>query len=300
MNDDIADEQVLLVIGWRDGKRYKLGRVDTERLITETLQILALDQERKLAASQARPYSVESTLDADEFFVTASAVPDEEEALRRQLVSVGSLPLITVDLLEKTSLSFYAVVMGSDPTKIRAYIKKHNPLIVAKGGGLLALFGDALTRLEKPVFTIADSFDLVLYADRIAVIHEKPFQALFYDETGINGKIEGWIEKIALGLPMEPDTKAKLTILCQRGPRLRLKLQAIEERGHLSSLTLSTFRSELRRLGIPVNRFIKGGKLVLAEKYERQLLEILNEDLFKGGFSGDDFAAERKTKTTVG
>jgi hypothetical protein len=44
---------------------------------------------------------------------------------------------------------------------------------------------------------------------------------------------------------------------------------------------------------------VSEGNVVIPEAYERQLLEVLNEDLFKGGISGDDFAAERKTKTTV-
>jgi hypothetical protein len=298
MRNEISNEQVLLAIGWRDGKRYKLGRVDTERPVTEHLRSLALRQEQKLEASTPRSYSVESTLEEDEYFVATTVLPDEEDALRRQLLSIGGLPLITVDRLEASSLSFYAVIVSATDG-VKAYIKKSNPLIVAKAGGLLALFGDSLTHLEKPVFTIAETFDLVLYPDRIAIMREKPFTSLFYEETGINAKIIGWVDEIALHLPMHVNTKATLTRLCQKGLRLRLKLQAIEERGHLSNLTMAKFRKELQRLGIPANRFISGGKIVIPGAYERQLLEVLNEDLFRGGFSGDDFAAERKTKTSV-
>lgn len=299
MSPQAAPSQTLLIIGWRDGKRYKLGRVDTEKSVTDYLAALVAAEEARLSQSKARAYSVESTIEAGEYFVAETAAPDEEEALRAQLRSIGGLPLVTVDRLEKTSLSFYAAVVGTEAAQIKAFIKKTNPLMIAKGGGLLTVFGDALSRLERPVFTIAGSFDLIVYPDCIAILKEKPFQALFYEETGINASIGGWVDKIARNLPMEDAAKTKLVGMCQKAVRLRQKLQAIEERGHLANVTVARLRSELRRLNIPPDRFITKGKLVIPDKHEKQLLEVLNEDIFKGGLSGEDFAAERKSRATI-
>lgn len=294
-----AATQVLLVIGWREGKRYKLGRVDTETNITDYLGSLALAEEQRLSEKTARPYSVESTIEKNEYFIAETVDEEEEEALRSQLHAIGALPLITIDNLVKTSLSFYAVVVGDVSTNVKAFIKKTNPLVIAKGRGLLAVFGDALSKLEEPVFSIADSFDLIVYPDKIAILKEKPFQALFYEETGIDAKITTWVSKIGKYLPMDGKTKAQLEEMCRKGPRLRQKLQAIEQRGHLSSVTIAKFRNELKRLQIPVDRFVSRGQIVIPKKHEKQLLEVLNEDLFKGGFSGEEFAAERKSRADI-
>lgn len=296
MLNQSTTEQTLLIIAWREGKRYKLGRVDTEKVITDYLRYLVVEEEKRLEKRTARPYSIESTIEKDEYFVAETVDVDEEEALRAQLRSIGALPLITVDRLEKTSLSFYAVAIGNNSSGIKAFIKKSNPLVIAKGGGLLAVFGDALTSLSRPVFAIEGSFDLVVYPDRIAILKDKPFQSLFYEETGINERIGVWVNKIEKSLPMHGEAKAKLAQMCQKGARLRLKLQAIEQRGHLSGVTITKFKSELKRLQIPPERFIYRGKLIIPDKHERQLLEVLNEDLFKGGLSGEEFAAERKSK----
>jgi hypothetical protein len=166
---------------------------------------------------------------------------------------------------------------------------------VAKPGWGLFEFGDTLTTIANPVFVVEDRFDLILRPDSIDVLAPKVFENLFYEMTGVDARVRGWVRNVARYLPMGDGVMNLLATACRARPRLRRRLHAIDERGHLEHVTMQQFRREVRRLGYDATRFIRNGEIVAAEGDYGVLLQILNEDLFRGGLTDEEFAAERKT-----
>lgn len=287
---------VALVVAWKESGGFEFGVVDTARAVTEYLRGLVDETEGEVDDLQPRRYSIEADLESDEYFSVSLEDRDEEVALRELVVNIDAMEQLASGDLPAKPLTFYAVVVGNRPERRTAYIRKTNPMKVAKPGWGLFEFGETLTTIANPIFVVENRFDLILRPDRIEIIRPTVFEALFYELTGVDTKIRGWVRTIARTLPMSDETLSRLSEACRNKPRLRRRLQAIEERGHLAEIGIEEFRRELRRLGYQPSRFISGGRITAQEHDYPVLLQILNEDIFRGGLTDEEFAAERKTR----
>ena len=52
--------------------------------------------------------------------------------------------------------------------------------------------------------------------------------------------------------------------------------------------------------GLDADKLLEGGSLVFNQDTEKDLLLFLNEDLWTGDFSGDQYAAARKARRKTG
>jgi len=290
---------VALVVAWRERGEFHFKLIDTSKQVTNYLRGLADNANELLENFDARPYSIEADLEQDEYFTASLEGREEEAALRNLIVNVDGMDQVGSANLPERPLTFYAVVVGNRPESRTAYLRKTNPMKVAKPGWGLFEFGDTLTTIDNPVFVVESSFDLILRPDVIDILRPAVFENLFYEMTGVDAKIRGWVTSISRALPMDRMTAGLLTAACRTKPRLRRRLQAIQERGHLANVTLAQFRREIRRHNLEVARFIKNGEISADEVNHGLLLQILNEDLFRGGLTDEEFEAERKTLRSV-
>lgn len=286
---------VALVVASREKDAFNFGVIDTAANVTDYLHNLVGDVEDTLNQRTARRYSIEADMEDDEYLTTSLAQRAEEVALRADIVNLDAMRQVGSRDLMETKLTFYAVVVGSRPANRTAYVRKTNPMKIAKPGWGAFEFGDTLTSITNPIFVVEDSFDLILRPDAIDILRPSAFESLFYDLTGVDTKIRSWITNISKALPVESKTAKLLSEACRAKPRLRRRLQAIQERGHLRGVTVEQFRREVRRLGYDPARFLLDGQIAARMPDYGVLLQILNEDLFRGGLTDEEFAAERKT-----
>jgi hypothetical protein len=291
----IEGQDIALVVAWRERNGFQFGHVDTARAVTQHLRRLITDIEGGLEEKESRRYSIEADLEDDEYMTASLDGRDEEAALRDSIVNLDGMDQVGSADLPDRPLTFYAVVLGNQRARRTAYIRKSNPMKVAKPGWGLFEFGDTLTTIRNAVFIVEDRFDLILRPDAIDVLTPKVFENLFYELTGVDARVRDWVRGIARHLPMGDGVVDLLTTTCRAKPRLRRRLHAIQERGHLAHVTLQQFRHEVRRHGYEATRFIRNGQIVADEDDYGVLLQILNEDLFRGGLTDEEFAAERKT-----
>lgn len=286
---------IALVVAYRGGRAFHFGAVDTAEPVARYLHNLVMNVEANVREKSPRRYSIETDVEEDEYLIARLEDRDEEAALRSEIVNLDAMPQVgSRDVVDHKPV-FYAIVVGSRPANRVAYLRKTNPMKVAKPGWGAFEFGDTLTRIENPVFVVEDTVDLILRPDVIEVLRPSVFESLFYELTGVETKIRGWVKSISRALPLETATATALTEACKKKARLRRRLQAIEERGHLRDVRVDEFRKELRRLGYDPRRFLTDGKIVTQQSDFGLLLQILNEDLFRGGLTDEEFAAERKT-----
>lgn len=294
-------EDTALIVGWRKGDEYiAAGPVDTKREVTEHLRALAYDTERRVRKLKAKGFSVEAAREDDEYFVASFEDFPNERGLRDALANYGSLPQMTVDKLKAAErpIAFYAVVLGNNVADRVCYVRKRNPVTIAKPGWLITEWGETLSTLEKPIFSIEAEFDLILRKNEIDVLSEKTFELMFYPMTGMDQSIESWIGDASRRLPMTGETRDLLVQTVKGHARMRRRLRAIEQRGHLTKVTMASFYQALRKHNYQKSRFVKNGMIAVAPGDEDILLKILNEDLYEGALTGERFAAERKSPDT--
>jgi hypothetical protein len=287
---------VALIVAWRERGQFQFRLVDTAREVTQYLRRLTNATEATLEGLQRRPYSIEADIEDDEYLSASLDGREEEIALRDAIVNLDAMHQSGSNQLREHTLTFYAVIVGNRPANRTAYVRKSNPMRVAKSGWGLFEFGDTLTTIDNPVFVVEDRFDLILRPDAIEILTPKVFENLFYELTGVDARVRTWVRNIGRQLPMSAGTVDLLTVACRSKPRLRRRLHAIQERGHLENVTMQQFRREVRRLGYEPLRFIQNGHISAAEEDYGVLLQMLNEDLFRGGLTDEEFAAERKTR----
>jgi hypothetical protein len=77
---------------------------------------------------------------------------------------------------------------------------------------------------------------------------------------------------------------------------MRRKVQSILRSPYLSKLTPDTLETKMTAHGLLPENLTKDGSLVFNKDTEKDLLLFLNEDLWTGDFSGDQYAAARKAR----
>ncbi len=318
---DNPEPAVALVVAWRRGKGYDFGRVRTAEAFTHELGIVADAAEHAIATRHREAYSIGDEIDDDEYMVAqipqAEGVPEAREGdgnpqrparstnpadpreFRRRLVTTGGMASVGRRFLEEAAASFviafYAIVRGVDVDDRIAYVRHLNPLRLAKPGNILATLGQTLSRLTHPVFALDDRIDLVLRPNRIDILDKTFFDGLFFSLSGQDERLDRIVEETLATLPIQENTLAALVERARGRKRARRKMLEIQHSGHLATVTMVDFRRALAEDGLEEGRFIDAGGSIYADENDSDLLlEILNEDIFKGALTGRRLAASRK------
>jgi hypothetical protein len=283
-----------LVVAWRSGKKLGFGQVNLSEGVGTELR----NQGKRFAAEvegrEPRSFSPEGVLEAEEYFAVPTAAITDSFAIRENCVAPANLPLLTADQLGRKALLFYAVVLGSGDAAV-IYVSKSNPARIARQGLLVTSMHDSLTKVEDPIFLLNPVFDLAITCDGILVLEQSAFELLYRDTPAVREAAGGWIADLATHLPMDAEDQARLVVHAERDSRLRRRLRAINERGHLRDVSIADIRSEINRQGLEEARYLSDDRLTWDETDTPTLLKILNEDLFIGGLSKVPFSADRKS-----
>jgi hypothetical protein len=212
---------------------------------------------------------------------TAAVLPEDPPTL----LNARSLP--------ERALLLYAVTLDTDQGPI-AFVRKKNPHPVARPGRIYALLGNALAEVDRPVFTLEPEFDLVVGENGVIALDQNAFEVLFRETDAVLARIPDWVEGIAEHLPLAGDGAELLAQKAQSNSRLRRRLRAIHERGHLHDVDIEAVRNHIRAIGLPEDELIAGDELIVDEADPMTLLYLLNEDFFTGGLTTTGFRSERK------
>ena len=104
-----------------------------------------------------------------------------------------------------------------------------------------------------------------------------------------------WGETLREHFPVEEESLKRLVAKAGRDSRHRQRLEAIVARGHLNDLNQEDLKSAMEDCGLdPDSFFNESGELCVEEGGEADLLYFLNEDLYRGLITGDQFRADKK------
>jgi hypothetical protein len=248
-----------------------------------------------ITSGHGRPYNPDDEQDQDTAFLTASQDELLDTALLEQLRIGSSLPLIGADELRKQTLALYALLIGNDPGSRVIFVRKGNPVSLA-AKGVVAIFDDALTRVTRPILAFDPAFDLILLGSSAWILNQKNFEALFKDSEAVLARTSEWVDQLSQVLPIADDGQEWLASRLRQNSVMRRKVHSILRSHYLPKLTPDTLRVRMSAHGLEPDDLMKDGALIFNSDTERDLLLFLNEDLWTGDFSGDQYAAARKAR----
>lgn len=283
-----------LVVGWRVGQGVETGRVSLTQGIGNQLRAACNEAVMEIADRDQKPYSADASLEAEEVMVVPRNSLEANHFLFGLVAHPTGANRVSAHNLPQKPMLFYACSIGHNAADRVGFVRNTNPHLTVKAGRFLGSLGDSLSRIDDTVFAFDDRMDLVVTPTSVVVLNLPSFERLFRDEPTLLAAIPDWVAEIAAHLPMADEAIAELDERSASDGRLRRRLLAIHERGHLATVTLADIRREATRQGIKQASIIRNGQLVIDQIDAGTLLRLLNEDLMTGGLSGTRFSVERK------
>ena len=290
-----VEEALTLIVSWKERKQVEGRMVRTARSVTEALRGTCRETLNDLREFGAVSYGPDAHIETGEYMAVPAHVVEEEsmhvlDLLRR---APALDPLDPRDIPPK--LWFYAAVIGDQPSRRAAFVRRTDPHVEAKPGWVIGTLGETLSRTEQPVFVLESRFDVLAVDEGLVVLNATPFETLFRGAPELGERIPVWARGITDHLPVDPQSAERLMEAARRNSFLARRLRSIYEQGHLAGVSVAQLRKEARAQGLDDTTLFKGGKLLIDESTDADtLLRLLNEDLFTGGLSGRKYAADRK------
>lgn len=287
-------EALSLVVVWRRGRALDAGELRAGEDVGEFLRVACERTLSDLREREEQRYSADMHLAEEEYLLLEDEELVAAAPLAQLLLATQPLPVLAARSLPPRLL-LYAVTLRAAGGEMIAFVRKSNPRTSVRPGRILATLGNALTRLDRPVLQLDAAFDLIVTPRGIIALNQRVFETLFKDTEAVLELVPQWVEQIAAHLPMSTDGAAWLAERCRTDSRLRHRLRAISERGHLRTVSLTDLHRHLQELGLPEQQFVKDNQLVIDQADPFTLMALLNEDLFAGGLTGTGFRSDRKT-----
>lgn len=284
-----------LVVAWRTGHHARGAVLRAGGQVTDVMRGYAREALDTVASGHGRPYNPDDEQDEDAAFLTASQDELLDTALLAQLRRGASLPLIAADELRRRTLALYALLIGDDPDSRAIFVRKGNPVSLA-AKGLVAVFDDALTRVTRPILAFDSAFDVVLLDSSVWILNQANFEGLFKESEAVLARTSEWADQLGQVLPIADGGREWLAARLRQNSVMRRKVHSILRSDYLPKLTPEVLRSKMAAHGLDPEDLMKDGCLVFTKDTEKDLLLFLNEDLWTGDFSGDQYAAARKAR----
>src|SRR6516165_9730587 len=265
-----------LIVAWRSGHSAHAAVVKAGGDVIDALRGHAQESLNIIASGQGRPYNPDDEQDEDSPVLTAN----QDELLKR-------------------TLALYGLLIGDDPDSRVMFVRKGNPVsLVTKS--LVTLFVDTLTKVTEPVLAFDSTFDVVLQRSSVWILDQNNFEVLFKESEAVLARTSEWVDKLNEVLPIAEESREWLASRLRQNSVIRRKVQSILRSSYLPKLTPDALRAKMAVHGLDADKLLEGGSLVFNQDTEKDLLLFLNEDLWTGDFSGDQYAAARKARRKTG
>jgi len=295
LGTDIEHESVTLVVAWRSRQTLAAGWINLSRDVDTYMRQVCRVTLDDLSQRHWRPDDPEVGLADDECLELGRAALWPPPPVLGVLDHTAALDELSARTLPGRSLLFYAVVVGRPPDHYTAFLRKINPYVSMKSGRFFSALGDHLARIEEPVFAFDDAVDLVVTGDGVVALSMGVYELLFRETEALTERIPVYVAKIGASLQLDSEAARTLEALAAKSSRLRNKLHALSERDYLQRVTVDHVHTYMESQGMDPGRLIRGGRLVLDEADPHLLVQVLNEDLYTGQLSGNDYAVDRKS-----
>ena len=283
-----------LVVAWAAGEAYAARLVKMSGEVAARLRLHAQGAVEGL--SNPTPYAPDADVE-DNSHMEAPRDESLDTALIEELSKGASLDLATDSELRNKQLVCHALVVTSG-AETTLFVKKRSPIQLAKKSLVATLVHGSLDELESPLFAFENRYDVIITRQTAYVLDKRAFEGLFKNSPAVLSKTSDWIQDVASVLSFSDGSVEKLDTILRRNSILRNKFLAVKERAYLRTITPDALRGEMAKYGLEPAQLMDGDSLKVTEQNAKDVLRLLNEDLFSGGFSQQRYAAS--TKRAIG
>lgn len=293
-----------LTVGWRSGTKLQLGRLEIGADIDRAFREVIAASVEDIRGRDEQDWSPDADLVAETYLVISADRLGEapvlassfgELKLNDVLSNAQTVPTLHARDLPAADLVFYALTIDAGADERVTFLRRSNPRRGLRRGPIYAGLGDALTRVEQPLFTFDGLVDLIFVGDEVAVLSATAFAALFRDQETLAAQVPTWVGELRAHLPIAADSADRLVERTLRDSRLKTRLEAIVVRGHLEDVTEERLREAMRANNLDEDTFMnEAGELTFDDADVQTVLYFLNEDLFYGSITEVGFRADRK------
>lgn len=284
-----------LIVAWRAGHNAHGALLKAGEEVIDALRGYAREAVNTIGSGNGRLYNPDDEQDEETPFLTASHDELLYTALLEQLRLGSSLPLIKAAEVQRKTIALYALLIGDDPDSRAIFVRKGNPVSLATKS-VVAIFDDTLTRVTQPILAFDQAFDVILLGSSVWILNQKNFESLFKESEAVLARTSEWVDQLNQVMPITSESKEWLVDRLRQNSVMRRKVQSILRSPYLPKLTPDTLRAKMAGHGLMAEDLLHDGLLVFNKHTERDLLLFLNEDLWTGDFSGDQYAAARKSR----
>lgn len=307
---DLSGEPRLLLGERKSSKRIDVHRVELHDDLFGDLRSIAGLAVAEIQRRDAKPYSTFASKTGDDYFdVDVSDIPrrrnlrkreDDPEAFEiasalNMVADCDAHLVMTAEELRQADPSLYAIVFEQSGDYI-GFIRNTSPRRQVKAGLRYLQYGDTLRRINPPDLTIDDDIDLVVAADRCAVLSPAAFTTIFGDVgvafEQVPSNIEAISDALKRVLPLGAGTLAALNARCGRrvGDAKRLHHIISQRKGALKSLKPDDLKSLLKLRGLDGS--VKNGELTLTDDNVSDFLDLVEGRLFNDDVTGEERRAD--------
>ena len=284
-----------VVIAWRTGKNAHGRVVKSGGEVVADLRKYATETLGKIAESQGGTYDPNDEKNDDDYYLEAPTDELLDTALIHEIRKGASLDKASKEDLRRP-LALYALVVGDDPENLTVFVKRGTPIALARKNLVAQLVDDSLTKVQDALFAFENKYDVVIYPDKVHILNQQNFEALFKESEAVLAKTDEWVAKLADALPMSSGSSERLSTRMRSNSLMRRQIQSILRSDYLASLTSETLRDKMTERGLDPDELLDEEGLIFTGDTEKPLLQLLNEDLWSGDFSGRQYAASRKAR----
>jgi hypothetical protein len=292
---NVDTDAATLVVAWRVGQHASCRVVKAGREVISALRGYAKQSLQTVQAPRGRPYNPDSIQEAEDIYLTANQEELLDTALLEQIQRGASLPQVQPDELTRRKLALYAVLIGNDPNSRLIFVRKGNPVSLASKG-IVTIFDQTLTRVTQPILAFDSTFDMMLYMNEAWIFNQIHFEALFKESDAVLAQTAQWVDDLGKILPIAEGGRPYLQQRLRKNSIMRRKVQSILRSDYLPKLTPDVLIKSMVQHGLDPSKLMLNSELVFSKETERDMLLLLNEDLWFGEFSGDQYAAARKER----
>lgn len=300
-----------LLLGRRkSSKKIDVHRVEVHENVFEDFRDIAKYTIIELKRRDPKPYSAFAGKDPDDYFdIDTDDIPRRKDRRKREddpeaweiastlamVADCDQHPTLTAEELRQAASSLYAIVFEHGGEYV-GFIKCVSPKRAIKPGWKYLQYGDTLRKVEPPDLMIYEDIDVVVAADRCAVLSSAAFATLFGDVGIAFKQVPANVETIARilrgVLPIGEETIVALQDRCERRISDAKRLQHIvsEREGALKRLKRKELESLIQKRGL--GNVVKSGQLLLTTEKVSDFLDLIEGRLFSDDVTREERRAD--------
>lgn len=152
--------------------------------------------------------------------------------------------------------------MGDDLNSLTAFVRRGNPVPLARKS-LVAIFDQALTRVERPLLAFDERYDVVIYPGRVHILNQKNFEALFKESGAVLARTSEWARNLASTLPMSISSMDWLATRLRQTSVMRRRVQNILHGSYLHELTREALCVKMKERGLDPQQLMDDDGLII-------------------------------------